>query len=103
MRVKITTAIFPIAGMGTRFLPATKSIPKEILNVVDRPLIQYAMDEARAAGIKDFIFVTAKGKSALEDYFSPGERPSARRKDRPVGGFEGKQYRQRSRRLCTPA
>jgi UTP--glucose-1-phosphate uridylyltransferase len=69
MRVKITTAIFPIAGMGTRFLPATKSIPKEILNVVDRPLIQYAMDEARAAGIKDFIFVTAKGKSALEDYF----------------------------------
>jgi UTP--glucose-1-phosphate uridylyltransferase len=66
---KITTAIFPIAGLGTRFLPATKCIPKEILTVVDRPLIQYAMDEARAAGIRDFIFVTARGKSALEDYF----------------------------------
>ena len=69
MRSKITTAVFPIAGLGTRFLPATKSIPKEILTLVDRPLIQYAMDEARAAGIKDFIFVTARGKSALEDYF----------------------------------
>ncbi len=69
MRSKITTAVFPIAGLGTRFLPATKSIPKEILTFVDRPLIQYAMDEARAAGIKDFIFVTARGKSALEDYF----------------------------------
>jgi UTP--glucose-1-phosphate uridylyltransferase len=66
---RITTAIFPIAGLGTRFLPATKCIPKEILTVVDRPLIQYAMDEARDAGIRDFIFVTARGKSALEDYF----------------------------------
>jgi UTP--glucose-1-phosphate uridylyltransferase len=55
--------------MGTRFLPATKSVPKEIMTLVDRPLIQYAIDEARAAGIKEFIFVTAKGKSALEDYF----------------------------------
>ncbi len=74
MRNKVTTAIFPIAGLGTRFLPATKCIPKEILTVVDRPLIQYAMDEARAAGIRDFIFVTARGKSALEDYFdvNPG-------------------------------
>lgn len=69
MRPRVTTAIFPIAGLGTRFLPATKCIPKELLTVVDRPLIQYAMDEARAAGIRDFIFVTAKGKSALEDYF----------------------------------
>jgi UTP--glucose-1-phosphate uridylyltransferase len=69
MPPRITTAIFPIAGLGTRFLPATKSIPKEILTVVDRPLIQYAMEEARAAGIRDFIFVTARGKSALEDYF----------------------------------
>jgi UTP--glucose-1-phosphate uridylyltransferase len=69
LRSKVTTAIFPIAGLGTRFLPATKCIPKEILTVVDRPLIQYAMDEARDAGIKDFIFVTARGKSALEDYF----------------------------------
>jgi UTP--glucose-1-phosphate uridylyltransferase len=55
--------------MGTRFLPATKAIPKEIMTLVDRPLIQYAIDEARAAGIKEFIFVTARGKSALEDYF----------------------------------
>lgn len=66
---KVTKAIFPVAGMGTRFLPATKSIPKEIMTLVDRPLIQYAIDEARAAGIEDFIFVTSRGKSALEDYF----------------------------------
>lgn len=66
---RITKAVLPVAGMGTRFLPATKSIPKEILTLVDRPLIQYAIDEARAAGITDFIFVTARGKSALEDYF----------------------------------
>jgi UTP--glucose-1-phosphate uridylyltransferase len=69
VRRKITKAIFPVAGLGTRFLPATKSIPKEIMTLVDRPLIQYAIDEARAAGIKEFIFVTAKGKGALEDYF----------------------------------
>ena len=66
---KVTKAIFPVAGLGTRFLPATKSIPKEILTLVDRPLIQYAIDEARAAGIREFIFVTSRGKSALEDYF----------------------------------
>lgn len=66
---KVTKAVFPVAGMGTRFLPATKSIPKEIMTLVDKPLIQYAIDEARAAGIKEFIFVTARGKSALEDYF----------------------------------
>ena len=66
---RITKAVFPVAGMGTRFLPATKAIPKEIMTLVDRPLIQYAIDEARAAGIKEFIFVTARGKSALEDYF----------------------------------
>ncbi|PWJ21776.1 UTP--glucose-1-phosphate uridylyltransferase GalU [Jannaschia seohaensis] len=65
----VTKAIFPVAGLGTRFLPATKSVPKEIMTLVDRPLIQYAIDEARAAGIEEFIFVTARGKSALEDYF----------------------------------
>ena len=69
MRTKVTKAIFPVAGLGTRFLPATKSIPKEIMTLVDRPLIQYAIDEARAAGIKEFIFVTSRGKGALEDYF----------------------------------
>ena len=69
MRRKVTKAIFPVAGLGTRFLPATKSVPKEIMTLVDRPLIQYAIDEARAAGIEDFIFVTSRGKTALEDYF----------------------------------
>lgn len=64
-----TKAIFPVAGLGTRFLPATKSIPKEIMTLIDRPLIQYAIDEAREAGIEEFIFVTSRGKSALEDYF----------------------------------
>ena len=65
----VRKAVFPVAGLGTRFLPATKAVPKEVLPLVDKPLIQYAIDEARAAGITDFIFVTAKGKSALEDYF----------------------------------
>ena len=69
MTNKVTKAVLPVAGYGTRFLPATKSVPKEILPLVDRPLIQYAIDEARAAGIREFIFVTSRGKSALEDYF----------------------------------
>ena len=69
MKRKVTKAIFPVAGMGTRFLPATKSVPKEIMTLVDRPLVQYAIDEAREAGIKEFIFVTSRGKGALEDYF----------------------------------
>jgi UTP--glucose-1-phosphate uridylyltransferase len=69
MHKKVTKAVFPVAGLGTRFLPATKSVPKEIMTLVDRPLIQYAIDEARAAGIKEFIFVTSRGKGALEDYF----------------------------------
>ncbi|MBK1634807.1 UTP--glucose-1-phosphate uridylyltransferase [Rhodovulum adriaticum] len=67
---RIRKAVFPVAGMGTRFLPATKSVPKEMLPLIDRPLIQYAVDEARAAGIEEFIFITATGKGALEDYFS---------------------------------
>ncbi len=69
MTSRVTKAVLPVAGFGTRFLPATKSVPKEILPLVDRPLIQYAIDEARAAGIKEFIFVTSRGKGALEDYF----------------------------------
>ena len=69
LKRQVTKAIFPVAGLGTRFLPATKSVPKEIMTLVDRPLIQYAIDEARAAGITEFIFVTSRGKSALEDYF----------------------------------
>lgn len=69
MTNRVTKAVLPVAGFGTRFLPATKSVPKEILPLVDKPLIQYAIDEARAAGITEFIFVTSRGKSALEDYF----------------------------------
>jgi UTP--glucose-1-phosphate uridylyltransferase len=65
----IRKAIFPVAGLGTRFLPATKAVPKELLPVVDRPLIQYAVDEAREAGIEQMIFVTGRGKGAIEDYF----------------------------------
>jgi len=84
MRKRITKAIFPVAGLGTRFLPATKSIPKEILSLVDRPLIQYAIDEAREAGIKEFIFVTSRGKGALEDYFdsAPQLEQSLRKKNK---------------------
>jgi len=82
MKKRVTKAIFPVAGLGTRFLPATKSIPKEIMTLVDRPLIQYAIDEARAAGIREFIFVTSRGKSALEDYFdhSPELESTLRKK-----------------------
>jgi len=65
----IRKAVFPVAGLGTRFLPATKAIPKEMRPVVDRPLIQYAVDEAREAGIEQMIFVTGRGKSAIEDHF----------------------------------
>ena len=69
MPKRISKAVFPVAGLGTRLLPATKSIPKEMITVVDRPLIQYAVDEAREAGIEELIFVTGRGKSALVDYF----------------------------------
>ncbi len=65
----VKKAVFPVAGLGTRFLPATKAMPKEMLPVVDRPLIQYAVDEAREAGIEEFIFVTGRAKSAIEDHF----------------------------------
>src|SRR5829696_4642150 len=65
----VRKAIFPVAGLGTRLLPATKTLPKEMLTVVDRPLIQYAVDEAREAGIEQMIFVTGRGKSSLIDYF----------------------------------
>ncbi len=69
MHKPIRKAVFPVAGLGTRFLPATKAIPKEMLPIVDRPLIQYAVDEAREAGIEQMIFVTGRGKSAIEDHF----------------------------------
>jgi UTP--glucose-1-phosphate uridylyltransferase len=66
---KVRKAVFPVAGLGTRFLPATKSIPKEMLTVVDRPVIQYVVDEAREAGIEHFIFVTGRNKAVIEDHF----------------------------------
>ena len=72
MPTRVRKAVFPVAGLGTRLLPATKSIPKEMITVVDRPLIQYAVDEAREAGIEQLIFVTGRGKAALDDYFDIG-------------------------------
>ena len=69
MAHRVRKAVFPVAGLGTRLLPATKTIPKEMVTIVDRPLIQYAVDEAREAGIEKLIFVTGRGKSALVDYF----------------------------------
>ena len=69
MTGSIRKAVLPVGGLGTRFLPATKAIPKEMLPVVDKPLIQYGVEEARAAGIEQIIFVTSRGKSTLEDHF----------------------------------
>ncbi len=69
MTNRVKKAVFPVAGLGTRLLPATKTMPKEMLTIVDRPLIQYAVDEAREAGIEQLIFVTGRGKSSLVDYF----------------------------------
>jgi len=66
---RVRKAVFPVAGLGTRFLPATKAVPKEMQTVLDRPVIQHVMDEARAAGIEHFVFVTGRNKGAIEDYF----------------------------------
>ncbi len=67
--MKIRKAVFPVAGLGTRVLPATKAMPKEMLTIVDKPLIQYVVDEAREAGIEHFIFVTGRNKGVIEDHF----------------------------------
>jgi UTP--glucose-1-phosphate uridylyltransferase len=69
MHKSVRKAVFPVAGLGTRFLPATKAMPKEMLPVVDKPLIHYAVEEAKAAGIEEFFFVTSRGKSAIDDHF----------------------------------
>ena len=82
MSRKIRKAVFPVAGLGTRFLPATKSMPKEMLPVVDKPLIQYALEEARDAGIEEFILVTGRGKSAMEDHFDHAFELEATLKER---------------------
>src|SRR5436305_9010457 len=65
----VRKAVFPVAGLGTRFLPATKAMPKEMLPIVDKPLIHYAVEEAKAAGIEQFFFVTSRGKSTIDDHF----------------------------------
>lgn len=91
----VRKAVFPVGGLGTRFLPATKAVPKEMLPVVDKPLIQYAVDEALAAGIEQLIFVTARGKNPLEDYFDvAGELVSMlkeRSKGKQLAELEGTQ------------
>jgi UTP--glucose-1-phosphate uridylyltransferase len=69
MSKRIRKAVFPVAGLGTRFLPATKAIPKEMLTVVDRPALQHVVDEARAAGIEHFVFITGRNKAVIEDHF----------------------------------
>src|SRR5918912_2208002 len=66
---RIRKAVLPVAGLGTRFLPATKAVPKEMLTVVDRPVVQHVVDEAKAAGIEHFIFVTGRNKGAIEEHF----------------------------------
>jgi UTP--glucose-1-phosphate uridylyltransferase len=92
MDAPLRKAIFPVGGLGTRFLPATKAMPKEMLPVVDKPLIQYAVEEARAAGIEEFIFVTGRGKSAIEDHFDHSYELSdvlrARGKDAELNAVE---------------
>jgi UTP--glucose-1-phosphate uridylyltransferase len=83
----IHKAVFPVGGLGTRFLPATKSMPKEMLPVVDKPLIQYAVEEAQAAGIEEFIFVTGRSKSAIEDHFDHSYELESTLKDRAKDGL----------------
>ncbi|HEX8387808.1 MAG TPA: UTP--glucose-1-phosphate uridylyltransferase GalU [Sphingomonas sp.] len=78
----VRKAVFPVAGLGTRFLPATKAMPKEMLTVVDKPLIQYAVEEALEAGVEQIIFVTGRGKSALEDHFDISYELEATMRDR---------------------
>src|SRR5512137_830571 len=82
MPQRVRKAVFPVAGLGTRLLPATKTIPKEMITVVDRPLIQYAIDEAREAGIEQMIFVTGRGKTALIDHFDMAFELETTLKDR---------------------
>lgn len=83
MTKRIRKAVLPVAGLGTRFLPATKAIPKEMLTIVDRPVVQHVVDEARAAGIEHFIFVTGRNKAVIEDLRPPSRAASARALTRP--------------------
>ncbi len=86
MGAKVKKAVFPVGSMGTRFLPATKALPKEMLPVVDKPLIQYAVEEAIEAGIEEFIFVTGRGKSAIEDHFDHSFELQTMLQERGKGG-----------------
>ena len=92
---KLRKAVFPVGGLGTRFLPATKAMPKEMLTVVDKPLIQYAVDEAREAGIEQMIFVTGRGKSAIEDHFDISYELETTMKDRgkSLEAIDGTRFR----------
>ncbi len=81
--MKITKAIIPAAGLGTRVLPASKSVPKEMLNIVDKPAIQYIVEEAAAAGITDILVITNRGKSVIEDHFDHSFELEASLKDNP--------------------
>ena len=101
----VRKAVFPVAGLGTRLLPATKSIPKEMLTIVDRPLIQYAVDEAREAGIEQMIFVTGRGKAALDDYFDIGFELEAtmRERGKSLDALAPSRSRLRRDRLGPPA
>ncbi|MDZ3830813.1 MAG: UTP--glucose-1-phosphate uridylyltransferase GalU [Sphingopyxis sp.] len=81
-RKRVRKAVFPVAGLGTRFLPATKAVPKEMLPIIDRPLIQYAVDEAREAGIEELIFITGRGKTAIVEHFDTAFELEATMKDR---------------------
>ena len=104
---RIRKAVFPVAGLGTRFLPATKAVPKEMLTVVDRPVIQHVVDEARAAGIEHFIFVTGRNKGVIEDHFDSQfelERTLAERgKTSGAGAAHGRAARRRADQLHAPA
>jgi UTP--glucose-1-phosphate uridylyltransferase len=94
---KIRKAVFPVAGLGTRFLPATKSVPKEMMTVVDRPVLQWVVDEAREAGIDHLIFVTGRNKAVIEDHFDISYELEATLKERgKIKELEG------SRRTCRP-
>lgn len=91
----VRKAVFPVGGLGTRFLPATKAIPKEMLPVVDRPLIQYAVDEAREAGIEQMIFVTGRGKAAIEDHFDVAHEleSTMKKRGKSLAAIEGTRFR----------
>src|SRR5271163_2225049 len=87
MHKPVRKAVFPVAGWGTRFLPATKAMPKEMLPIVDKPLIHYAVEEARAAGIDEFFFVTGRAKSAIDDHFDHAFELEATLRERGRSGL----------------